>query len=65
MTFSLQEKNNNKKKKLNEVTICDAPSMIFVNITIDFSLSSHIIRQKSSHVSGLGPIEIHKLCSLV
>ena len=38
----------------------DAPSIVLVNIIIDFNLSSHIIRQKSSHVSGLGPIQQYR-----
>lgn len=33
----------------------DAPSITLVNMTIDLSFNSHIIRQRSSHVSGFGP----------
>jgi len=46
-------KQNNFENKI--YTIRDAPSITLVNITIDFNLSSHIIRHKSSHVSDFGP----------
>jgi hypothetical protein len=58
------KKMNNKKLFLSNFTIRDAPSITFVNITIDFNLSSHIIRHRSSHVSGFGPkyIYIYIVC---